>query len=127
MTDKMPDKEFRALENETLDLFRKYNHFVIPNKITKTSNRVYTLNATCPFCKKENNYKNLLVYNKNFYSINSICRHCLMKFILVSPMKKLAYKLYPITRRVKDVLNKINSKRERTRAEKIKNRIKTSK
>lgn len=113
MTDKMTDKELNDLRREVLDCMSKYSKFTVPKSIKKTGDKIYAIKIDCPFCKKEVEYKNLLIENKFSFGCFITCRKCFMRIWIVSNFQKIAYRYYPITRslrnfqrNIKDLINR---------------------
>jgi len=104
MTEKMTDEEIRNLATELLEAFRKYARFVTPLSIKciDKTKKSYTLKIKCPYCKNIITYGNCFIENKYTYGFHLICRNCFYRSVIVGPVKKLAYKYYPWTRKIRD-------------------------
>jgi len=104
MTAKMSNKEVEELSVALLDYFRRYFKFITPVYMKKMipRSRIYEIKIKCPFCNKETVYSNCFVENKFTYGFHIICRQCNMRSVLVGPIKKIAYKNYTITRKLRN-------------------------
>jgi len=102
MTEKMSDEEIKQLKKEILDLTSEYCEFVRPISITKTKPNIYEFRVKCPFCSEINDYKNCFIKNIWSYGFYMVCRHCHMRFFIVSFIQKLAYKHYSKVRALRD-------------------------
>ncbi|MFH0767121.1 MAG: radical SAM protein [Bacillota bacterium] len=100
MTDKMTDKEIAGLRKEILMLTSKYTKFVSPKRIKRMGKDVYSVKIECPFCRKNNEFKNCLIMNKLTYRFAALCRYCNLRFNIVSFLQKIALKNYSKTERL---------------------------
>lgn len=103
MTDSMSDREIKELRKEILDAQSRFVRFLIPKSIKKTGANIYQLKVNCPFCKNENTYNNFFIENKSSFGIFVICKHCHMRFFMVSYLQKIAYRFYPQVRAIRDL------------------------
>lgn len=103
MTEKMTDEDISRLNLELLDVYRKYFKFVSPTSLRRMKKKnFYEFDFKCPFCGKITHYRNCLFDSKILYGFHIICRECFMHSVLVGPIKKLAYKYYTKTRKLRD-------------------------
>ncbi len=107
MTDKMTDEEVKELRKEILNAMSKYSKFIKPLAVKKMKKNIYEFTVKCPYCKKIMTYKNCFIKNKFTYGFNLVCRDCRMRFFVVSPLQKLAYKNYSKVRALRDYEKKI--------------------
>jgi len=110
MTDKMTDKEITELKEEILDSMSKYTRFVRSLDIKRTGNKIYSVKAKCPFCGEISEYGNCLIPNRWAYGFNITCRHCAMRFFVVSFIQKLAYANYSKVRILRDLYLRLKRK-----------------
>ncbi len=104
MTEEMTNEEINKLNMELLEIYKRYFKFVSPTSLRRMNKKnVYEFNFKCPFCKKITHYKNCLFDSRFLYGFHLICRQCYMHSVLVGPIKKLAYKYYTKTRKIRDV------------------------
>lgn len=96
----MPEKDFKKLEQAVLNAYAKYTKFVVPFSLRKMKENLYAFDVKCPFCRKSFRYKNCFIKNKYNYGFYLTCRNCHYRYFLVSRIQKLAYKYYPITRKI---------------------------
>lgn len=90
MSNELTDEEDKRLKTEIIvDLQRKYCQFVTPISIKKDKKKTFTFKVECPFCKKNNVYKNCFINNRFIYLINLICRECAMRFFIIGPILKI--------------------------------------
>ena len=94
MTDSMTDEEVLQLKKDILDARRKYAYYLLPEKIEKIDNQQYNLHKICPFCDKEQIFKNCFIKNKKYYVKVRQCRDCHMRFFLVSRLYKFTMDYY---------------------------------
>jgi len=59
-------------------------------------------NLLAIFSKNIITYGNCFIENKYTYGFHLICRNCFYRSVIVGPVKKLAYKYYPWTRKIRD-------------------------
>ena len=93
MTEKMTDEEVLQLKKDILRARRKYAYYLIP-QIKKIDNQKYNLHKICPFCDKEQIFKNCLIKNKKYFVKVRQCRDCNMRFFLVSRLYKFTIDYY---------------------------------
>jgi anaerobic magnesium-protoporphyrin IX monomethyl ester cyclase len=109
MTKSISDEDFHKLEKHVLTSFGKYVRFVKPISI-KSDNKfrnTYKVYVKCPFCKSKLHYKNCLIKNKYTYGFLLICRNCAYRFFVVSPIQKIAYKYYSISRKIRNYYKRL--------------------
>jgi radical SAM superfamily enzyme YgiQ (UPF0313 family) len=109
MTDDMSNEELKELEKIIRDLYAKHKTFITPQKIIKTGKNIYNIKVSCPFCKKELEYKNNFIVNKLSFGFITICRNCGSGFWITSPLQKFAYKHYGVSGNIKKYINKLKS------------------
>ncbi|MBT4165915.1 B12-binding domain-containing radical SAM protein [archaeon] len=95
MTDKMTDKEVLQLKKEILKTRRKYFKHIIPFKLKreKKSNK-FSIHTKCPYCNKKIQYKNCIIENPFYYTIQLHCRECSMGYYAVSRPYKISTDYY---------------------------------
>ena len=106
----MTDKEITELKEEILDSMSKYTRFVRSLDIKRTGNKIYSVKAKCPFCGEISEYGNCLIPNRWAYGFNITCRHCAMRFFVVSFIQKLAYANYSKVRILRDLYLRLKRK-----------------
>jgi anaerobic magnesium-protoporphyrin IX monomethyl ester cyclase len=95
MTKEMTDSDIYKLKKEISNTRNKYIKYVVPEKITKDNiDDRYNLLVKCPFCEKKTTYKNMHIHDRLVYSFWVACRHCTLRFHIVSTVYKLGLKHY---------------------------------
>lgn len=92
----MSKKEFKELITEISKTKAKYERYIVPRKIEKTSENRYSVEVECPFCKENIAYKNCSITNKRYYVFPVICRNenCNMRFFISSNLYNFTNKYY---------------------------------
>lgn len=108
MTQSMSDGEISDINNEILDSIKKHVRFVLPTKVMPDNIRkeTYYILIKCPFCRKNIKYGNCYLSNKHSFGIFLLCRNCGMRFFAVSPLQRLAYRIYPQVRAIRNMHKK---------------------
>ncbi|MBU1136289.1 MAG: B12-binding domain-containing radical SAM protein [Nanoarchaeota archaeon] len=113
ITDNMTDKEIKQLRTEVLDAMGNYCKYITPKSVKHRKNKRYDFKVDCPFCKEPLEYKNCEIYSRWDYGFFTLCRHCLKRFFIVSPIQKLGYRYYSklqglreLKKRIKEILYK---------------------
>lgn len=107
---KMSSEDFMEMRKEVNETYSKYMKFVRPLSIKKTSNKIYEVRAKCPFCGKVSHYKNFYIENRLNYGYYMTCRHCPMRFFIVSLIQKIGYKHYSRLRKLKNYYNNLKNR-----------------
>ncbi|MEM0465172.1 MAG: radical SAM protein [Candidatus Pacearchaeota archaeon] len=94
MTEKMSDKEILDLKKEILDSRWKYQKYIIPKKIKKTSEKKYDIEVECPYCKETIIYKNTFLNSAFHFVMYVSCRNCHMRFYISSKVYRFEMKYY---------------------------------
>jgi radical SAM superfamily enzyme YgiQ (UPF0313 family) len=90
ITEKMTDKDIRALEKKIWKLTIKHCKYIVPLEYEMTTLHNFDLSVKCPFCHEVIEYKNLYSKrNKRMFKFEVDCRKCFMSFYIVGPLQKL--------------------------------------
>jgi anaerobic magnesium-protoporphyrin IX monomethyl ester cyclase len=83
MTEEMTNKEMHDLANKVRYL-RNLVKRVVPISVKKSDKKGYKVSLKCPYCKDICNYDNYYLQSRSLYKGWSYCRHCNMRFLVVS-------------------------------------------
>ncbi|MCG2712463.1 MAG: B12-binding domain-containing radical SAM protein [Candidatus Omnitrophica bacterium] len=83
MTKTMSDKEFRKLEFEVHDTYRRYRAYAVAHKLKMNKEGTFSLCVKCPYCRKSVEYGNLFLLTKFNFMLTMYCRFCRRRFFLV--------------------------------------------
>lgn len=118
MTKAMSEREFKQLEFNLNDTYRRYRTYAICDRVKKNHKGTFDLYVTCPHCKKNIVYGNFFILLKSYFVVMMYCRHCRRRFFLITRLYKLVltlslafYKIIPPAFRVGayNLLHKIQS------------------
>jgi anaerobic magnesium-protoporphyrin IX monomethyl ester cyclase len=90
MTEEMTNKQMHELANIVRYLRNKYLKKIVPLSVKKSDKKGYKIKINCPFCKENVTYDNYYLQSRHLYKGWTYCRKCNKRFMVVSPMIKLA-------------------------------------
>lgn len=94
MTDKMSDEEILWLKKEILNARKEYAKYVTPLQVRKVAKEKYNIAVRCPYCEELMEYKNWGIKNILYHRGIRICKHCGLRFFIVSPLYKFTVNYY---------------------------------
>jgi hypothetical protein len=71
--------------------------------------KIYSMKLSCPFCKEDLEYKNVLIENMLSFGFIAVCRNCGGGFFITSRLQEFAYKHFNLVRGIKDYVNKVKN------------------
>jgi anaerobic magnesium-protoporphyrin IX monomethyl ester cyclase len=109
MTDQMSDEQVAWLRKELLLTEGKHVQRVTPRSLKPVGSNKYDATFICPFCDHVNEYKGAVLTSRFTFNHLVACRSCSLRYGAVGLVAKVAYKYYPLTRKVRDLQLKLSN------------------